>query len=325
MPRRKKKKLRLRYEAKKFLVYFIFFILLFIYIITQSVKIHKLYEYKKTYEYRIGEVGYNEDEVKVLLKKCSDSILDYLLENEYDDIYYKIIKEKYYLEKNFNDYIEYYKSHPSYNTSDIIALVNVHANKGWYGITYKTDLTKGLYILVNKFYQLDDKFVRDDLENISLQYSYSGNKASSELIEQFAKMHKDVKDELGKHLMVNSSFRSYEEQEEIYKSFKLKGEEYADQYAARPGFSEHQTGLAIDITSIQNPTSNQFTNSEEYEWLKNNSYKYGFILRFPEGKENITGYSTESWHFRYLGVDMATKVYNSGLTYDEYYAYYIEK
>ena len=138
-------------------------------------------------------------------------------------------------------------------------------------------------------------------------------------------MHKDVKDELGKHLMVNSSFRSYEEQEEIYKSFKLKGEEYADQYAARPGFSEHQTGVAIDITSIQNPTSNQFTNSEEYEWLKNNSYKYGFILRFPEGKENITGYSTESWHFRYLGVDMVTKVYNSGLTYDEYYAYYIEK
>ncbi len=322
---RRKKKLKLRKEAKRFLVYFIFFLLLSIYTIGQVKKIKEKYAFRETYEYKIEQVGYKEKEVKVIIKKCSNKTLNFLLENEYDEIYYKIISEKYYLEKHFNDYVEYYKTHESLDISKIIALVNVHANKGWYQETYKADTSKGLAILVNKFYQLDSEYKRDDLESVSLQYSYSGNIVSKEVINAFEKMQNDVKDNLNKHLMINSSFRPYQDQEEIYRSFKLKGEEYADQYAARPGFSEHQTGLSIDITSLENPTADNFTKSEEYEWLKNNSYKYGFILRFPEGKEDITGYSTESWHFRYLGVDMATKVYESGITFDEYYAFYLEK
>ena len=180
-------------------------------------------------------------------------------------------------------------------------------------------------LLVNKFHYLKEDYSRDDLKNISLQYAYNNNTASEETILQFEKMYKDVKELLGINLMVNSSYRSYQSQDNIYKEYKLKGEEYADSYAARPGYSEHQTGLAIDITSTLHPTAIAFTESEEYEWLKNNSYKYGFILRYPEGKEDITGYSTESWHFRYIGVKDATKIFNEGITFDEYYAYYIEK
>lgn len=322
---KRKKKLRLRKEAKRFLVYLVFFLCLLIYILHEVKIIKADFAYKETYEYKILQVGYNEKETKLLLKKCNNKILDYLLDNEYDPLYYEIVKEPYYLQKNFDDYIEYARNYPGVDKSKVIALVNVHASKGWYQETYKADTSKDLYILVNKFYQLDKGYARDDLVDFSLSYSYQGNKAAKEVVEAFAKMHEDVKKELNVHLMVNSSFRPYEDQEEIYKSFKLQGEIYADKFAARPGFSEHQTGLSIDITSIQNPTADKFTESTEYEWLKKNSYKYGFILRFPDGKEDLTGYSTESWHFRYLGKEMAKKVYDSGLTFDEYYAFYIEK
>ena len=97
----------------------------------------------------------------------------------------------------------------------------------------------------------------------------------------------------------------------------------ADLKAARPGYSEHQTGLALDITT-RLAEDEEFVNTEEFSWLKENAHKYGFILRYPEGKENITGYSYEPWHYRYVGIDVATKIYNENITFDEYYAYYIE-
>ena len=250
---------------------------------------------------------------------------EFLLTNPKEDIYYDITQQKYFLSKNYLKYIEYQKSHPDTSLDDIIALINVHASDGWYSNTYKTDISKNYLILVNKFYQLEEGYQRDDLVDIPLQYAYSGNKAAKEVVDKYIEMHKQAKEELGVHLMVNSSFRPYEDQDEIYKEFRSKGEAYADSYAARPGFSEHQSGLSIDITSIAHPTSNAFKESEEYAWLKDNCYKYGFILRYPEGKEYLTGYNTESWHFRYVGKEIATKIKNENITFDEYYAYYIEK
>ena len=90
--------------------------------------------------------------------------------------------------------------------------------------------------------------------------------------------------------------------------------------SAREGHSEHQTGLAVDINSV----SESFAKTKEGKWLANNSYKFGYILRYPKGKEDITGYSYEPWHFRYVGVKVATAVYESGLTFDEFHAMYIE-
>ena len=270
-------------------------------------------------------MGYSLEETKDLLKIMTKDIKEFLLTTPKEDIYYTITKQKYFLAKNYLEYIEYQKSHQDTSLNEIIALVNTHASDGWYNNTYKTDLSKNEQILVNKFYQLDENFKRDDLISIPLMYSYSGNMASQEVINNYIEMHKKVKEELGITLMVNSSFRTYQDQEEIYKQFSSKGKEYADSYAARPGFSEHQTGLAIDITSTANPTSNAFKESNEYTWLKEHCHEYGFIHRYPEGKENITGYNTESWHFRYVGKKIATQIYNEGITFDEYYAYYIEK
>ena len=102
---------------------------------------------------------------------------------------------------------------------------------------------------------------------------------------------------------------------------KRDGKKKADIYSARPGYSEHQTGLCTDINTVDS----SFANTKEAKWLADNSYKYGFILRFPKGKEDITGYKYEPWHYRYVGEETAKIIYDEDLTLEEYYAYYIEK
>ena len=115
-----------------------------------------------------------------------------------------------------------------------------------------------------------------------------------------------------------SGYRSYYDQQYIYNNYvKRDGQAEADRYSARAGHSEHQTGMAIDVNSLYQ----SFENTSEGIWLNNNCYKYGFIIRYPKGKEDITGYMFEPWHVRYVGVDLATKLYNNGnwITIEEYF------
>ena len=323
--KKRKKRLRLKPKVARFLIYFIFFIIMGIYTINESRKIIADFKYRETYEYKITEKGYKLEEAKKLIEILSDEKLNYILDNEYNEMYYNIVSQKYYLNKNFEKYIQYKEYHEDTSYEDVIAIVNVHANAGWYNESYETNINDGFLIIVNKFYHLDKSYERTDLQNINLAYAYANNSAAEIVIEKFKQMRDDIEEEMNVHLMVNSSYRSYEDQEEIYNEFKKVSLKYADSYAARPGYSEHQTGLAIDITSLEHPTANEFKESEEYKWLKENCHKYGFVLRYPEGKEHITGYNTESWHFRYVGEEAATQIYKENITFDEYYAYYIEK
>lgn len=321
--KRRKKRLRLKSSFKRFLIYFAFFLGMTIYTIKEGIAIYEDFKYQETYEYKILQVGYSEEETKKFIEVLSKEKLDFILENKYNETYYPIVSEKYYIDKYFEKYVEYKEYHEKTSISDVIAIVNVNANAGWYNQTFETKVNDNYLMLVNKFYHLDEKFVRDDIKNISLAYSYDGNSASEIVIQNFKLMRDDVEEELGVRLMVNSSYRSYKDQDEIYTSFKKVSLQYADSYAARPGHSEHQTGLALDITSLEHKSQKEFTESQEYQWLKDNCYKYGFILRYPEGKEHITGYNTESWHFRYVGESAAKVIHDEGITFDEYYAYYI--
>ena len=116
-------------------------------------------------------------------------------------------------------------------------------------------------------------------------------------------------------IYLSSGFRSYETQNRIYNNYVSNyGQSSADTFSARPGHSEHQTGLAIDVNSIDD----SFADTPEAEWLASHAHEYGFIIRYPKGKESITGYKYEPWHIRYLGVEKATEVYNSGLTLEEF-------
>jgi len=120
----------------------------------------------------------------------------------------------------------------------------------------------------------------------------------------------------GHSLVLLSGFRSYSSQKSIYNNYiRQYGQTLTDTFSARPGHSEHQTGLAFDVGWIDD----SFGETERGKWLAQNAHKYGFIIRYPKGKEHITGYKYEPWHIRYLGIELATKVYNSGLSLEEYF------
>ncbi len=120
----------------------------------------------------------------------------------------------------------------------------------------------------------------------------------------------------GLSLSICSGFRSYELQNQLYTNYcNRDGKAAADRYSARPGHSEHQTGLAMDI----NMASDAFNDTPEAKWLAENCWKYGFIIRYPQGKEEITGYKYESWHCRYLGKEWAKTIFDSGKTLEEYF------
>lgn len=137
---------------------------------------------------------------------------------------------------------------------------------------------------------------------------------NSEAMAAFESMKKAAATE-GINLFIVSGFRSYSYQANLYKNYVARsGQAEADRFSARPGHSEHQTGLAMDLNSA----SSSFVGTKEAIWLANNSYRFGFIVRYPEGKESITGYKYEPWHMRYLGIENAAKIYSSGLCLEEY-------
>lgn len=144
--------------------------------------------------------------------------------------------------------------------------------------------------------------------------SYAPGCLSSDTDAAFKKMAADAYAE-GLTLWVQSGYRSYDLQKDLYNRYVARdGQTAADTYSARPGHSEHQSGLAFDLNTIDD----SFANTAEGQWVAQNCHKYGFIVRYPKGKEHLTGYQYESWHLRYLGVDTATAVYESGLCLEEY-------
>ena len=148
-----------------------------------------------------------------------------------------------------------------------------------------------------------------------LPSTYNPGDLTSEVKEAFSKMQKAAASE-GLNIYISSGFRSYERQVTVYNSYVQKdGKELADTYSSRPGYSEHQTGLCFDLNSIDD----SFGNTAESAWVDKHAHEYGFIVRFPKGKDSATGYQYEPWHLRYVGVDMATKIYNSGLSLEEYF------
>ena len=310
-----------RFKKKPFIVIGLFIVIVLL-LVFGIIKIVNTINYHKTYEYKLLQIGYKIEEVKNM-DKLSDKTKDYLLTLKYNKNIPDLVKEKYFLEKNIKDYIEYMSK--SSDLTDIVAIVNVGANKDWYTDTKKSDISKNELMLTNKFYYLDNTYNSDNMSKVSVQYSYGSNQMlTDDTLNAFIKMFRAAKEE-GLTLIINSSYRSYEDQEEIYNDYKASnGEEYADSIAAHAGFSEHQTGMAVDIQTYGS-TAKTFEEFDEFTWLQKNAYKYGFILRYPKDKEYLTGYSYESWHYRYVGVEAATYIHENNITFDEYYAYFVEK
>ncbi|MCI9110805.1 MAG: M15 family metallopeptidase [Bacilli bacterium] len=238
-----------------------------------------------------------------------------------NDLTSKIKKEKYYIESNLDRYLKYAENNTDLEISKIITNVNSNLDKTKYEDTEKTNIKDDNLMLVNKYYYLTEDYTPNDLVTLTSKYNTGINsQMRKEAANNFMKMSDAAT--LDNITIKNASgYRSYNYQVNLYDKYVQRdGKKAADTYSARPGFSEHQTGLVSDINQIDN----SFENTDAFKWLQKNAYKYGFILRFPKDKEDVTGYQYEPWHYRYVGEYVAEKIHDENLTLEEYYAYYIQ-
>ena len=300
------------------------FIILFIFLLLVGGGIFgyfKYQEYINSTPYKLSKLGYNEQEQKYLIENSKD--INKILEMEYNPDILKFMKEKYYLDKNLDAYLSYRKDHLDLSITNIVSIINTGRDKEYYENTKQTDVSKKEQMLVNKYYYLPEDYAPENVVPISAQYAYANNSLGQKVLDIYEQMWKDAKDD-GVTLIVTSAYRDYESQESTYDSNERKeGKEYADAYVARPGFSEHQTGLALDIIGY-GTNRDTFEASDSFKWLSENAHLYGFILRYPKDKEDITGFAYEPWHYRYVGKEVAKQIKEENISFEEYYAYYIE-
>ena len=217
-----------------------------------------------------------------------------------------------------------------------------------------TNLDQAYLILVNKTHELDISYEPASLTTLTCETTYS-MKLESRAAQALYAMLAEMKAAGVSDIMVTSAYRSYDKQSETYDywvqeemrggfsedAYRVLGEEYiltnyinrkiynlnladaskvAQSYSALPGQSEHQTGLCIDFTtsSMGGELNEAFENTDAFAWLAKNAYKFGFILRYPKDKEDITGYTYEPWHYRFVGREAATDIYIGEMTFEQY-------
>lgn len=187
------------------------------------------------------------------------------------------------------------------------------------------DQENGLFILVNKDPEnhLDPSYVPEDLEPIRY-FAEDRNKYTrfmrAEAADAFHRLVEAAAED-GIDIVMTTAYRSYDFQQILWDNYVAqKGEEEANKTSARPGESEHQTGLAVDLSTseIDYRNSSDFADTKAGHWVAEHAHEYGFILRYPEDKTDITGYSYEPWHIRYVGLTAAADIYENGLTLEEY-------
>jgi len=180
-------------------------------------------------------------------------------------------------------------------------------------------------VLVNKQNGLPANYTPPDLVEVNIPFTFQ-EKAEKRMLRKEAALHLEelfaAAKENGIILYGVSGYRSYLTQKYLFEYFTRRdgSEEKANQISARPGESEHQSGLAMDVScqSVNFGLIESFGRTPEYEWLKDNAHLFGFIIRYPQGKEHITEYSYEPWHLRYVGTELAASLYDNRMTYEEY-------
>lgn len=182
---------------------------------------------------------------------------------------------------------------------------------------------KGLLILVNKEHPIDQTYKPDDLAEIRYFVSDRSETTRYMRTEAADAFHQlvDKAAEEGIELKMTTAYRSYNFQKVLYDSYvEREGEAAANTYSAKPGQSEHQTGLAADVSSssVGYQLTDAYAETKEGKWLAEHAHQFGFIIRFPRGKEDITGYQYEPWHIRYVGHAAAMEIHEQGLTLEEF-------
>ncbi len=268
---------------------------------------------------KLLECGYTADDINMINDKLSDDVTTTLYDNELIKDISNYMEFDFFKSENLYRYIDYFYG----DYKDTVVAVNIGLDKELYeDVNVIKDFSE--QVLANKYNKLDESFEPENLTAIKSSCTKGNVTQYLSKVAQvaFENMCDSALKE-GKYILANSAYRSYSDQQDIYNVyFNLYGQNYVDNYVALPGYSEHQTGLALDVASRD---YNTFRSSPEYTWMLNNAYKYGFILRYPEDKQAITGYKNEAWHFRYVGVEIATYIKEHNITYEEYYVMFLDK
>ncbi len=271
----------------------------------------------------ISAVLFNNANIKTSTKTSNKQNSTNNKINIEDKINKKCKKIKYCNKKYMTRYINYYNKNKDLSIEDIITRVNINLDYNFYTHTTKTPYLNETYILVNKYWYLKENYTPNNLQIIPEEYARSGMRLVQEAKDAFVSMARAARRD-DRPIIAMSSYRSYNYQVDLYNKYKdADGTKAADTYSARAGYSEHQTGLCVDIYDGKIDYTN-FEKSDSFKWMQDNAYKYGFILRFPEGKEDITGYQYEAWHYRYVGKKIAKYIHDNDITFEEYYVQKIE-
>ncbi len=266
--------------------------------------------------------GYNNNEISMILSHGNDKDVTEFTKHEKVEYLEEFLTYDFAKIRNYDRYLNY-MNNTGEDEENTIIQVNIDLDKEPFIDPVITD-DHSSKVLVTKHRKLKDGYTPKDLITIPEEYVKGSERVKGDRTAwaHLKELIDDAKKE-GMQILVNSAYRSFEEQTETYNEYlSLYGEEYVKKYVSTPGFSEHQTGLGFDLASA---TSNVFSTSKEYEWVVANSPKYGFTHRYPSSSEEITGFSNESWHFRYVGKKIATYTYEHRLVYDEYYAMFLDK
>ncbi|MEG0276998.1 MAG: M15 family metallopeptidase [Coprobacillus sp.] len=275
------------------------------------------------YASKLEALGYDNKQIWAVLKTASIDDLGYLIEKQYT---YAQIEP--YMKVNgcvFTDmekYMKVYAEKGNYNYAVLITTYPFIVASNEPKKTYTIQNPDDILTLVKKGFQLPSSYEPSDLVKPEMPIAPDCDNPSMRkaAADALVEMYNAAKKE-NLSLVINSAYRSYQKQVETYNSFEKKwGGIYAKEHVAIPGCSEHQTGLGVDLTSesVIKKERLVFGDTAEYKWAIANAHRYGFILRFAEGTAKTTGIVHEPWHFRYVGVEAATKIYEKNWTLEDY-------
>lgn len=261
---------------------------------------------------KLSKLGYSNKEIKTIKNNLSKDEIKKI--NNYYENLEEYSSVNYFHIENIDRY-DNLKEISNFSDEDIIMRVNTNVDKPFYTDIKTVDNPNNILVLVNKYYAFSQDYTPEDL--IPVENTFMRSVAAEPMLNMVKAMRE-------KGLTVNllSGYRSYITQVNLYNRYANKdGKEKTDTYSARPGHSEHQSGLAMDLSNNWSLTE-EFENTPEFNWLSEHAHEYGFILRYKKDKVYMTGYVYEPWHYRYVGVDVATRIHEENLTFEEYCVLY---
>ena len=273
-------------------------------------------------EDKIKETGNNNNTGDVIKKEEKKELTEYEKKLEkLDNINTKI---NFFKAENIDRYIAYKEKNTDFDIEKCIVYVNIGLDKEFYSDIKDSPNKNTNIVLANKYYSLGEDYVPNNLTKIDSRYSSGDRYMQSDATKAFNELAQAAQKE-GYTIRAVSTYRSYSYQNGLYTRYANQdGTEKADTYSARAGHSEHQTGLAVDVDNAK-LSYTSFGNAKEFNWMKENAYKFGFILRYTKENEWITGYKDEPWHYRYVGVEISTYIHNNPMTFEEYFVRFLDK